>query len=317
MAAKVPGLVLQSRQQGTVQGYLSGFRRWRQWASKYKEVNVLPAEPKYVALYLTKLFETSRTHAPVTNAYYAISWAHKTACVLDPTCHDVVKRVKESTCRLLGSGDNKKSPIESDTLFLLCNKFGDANASLKDLRILCICVIAFAGFLRYDEFSSILLSDVVFHTGYVTIFIEKSKTDTHREGKQVFIAETKSDCCPIKILQRYIKCANFSDNLNQFLFRGLTYHRSKKLYTLRKQHKGMCYTSAREVILNAFTAVGLDTKKFGTHSLRKGGATAAAGNQVNDRLIKKHGRWQSENSKDLYISEDVQEKLKVSQNLGI
>ena len=52
-------------------------------------------------------------------------------------------------------------------------------------------------------------------------------------------------------------------------------------------------------------------------SLRKGGATAASCHHVNDRLIKKHGRWQSDKSKDLYISESLDQKLQVTKNLGI
>ena len=36
--------------------------------------------------------------------------------------------------------------------------------------------------------------------------------------------------------------------------------------------------------------IGAETKLFGSHSLRAGGATAAANLGVNDRLFKKHGR---------------------------
>ena len=43
--------------------------------------------------------------------------------------------------------------------------------------------------------------------------------------------------------------------------------------------------------------MGLDKKLFQLHSLRSGGATAAASNaSVCDRLIMKHGRWVTEKS---------------------
>ncbi|XP_065939468.1 uncharacterized protein [Magallana gigas] len=58
-------------------------------------------------------------------------------------------------------------------------------------------------------------------------------------------------------------------------------------------------------------------KKFGLHSLRSGGATAAAAARVNDRIFKKHGRWKSETAKDSYVRETLSEKLSVSSNLGI
>ena len=56
---------------------------------------------------------------------------------------------------------------------------------------------------------------------------------------------------------------------------------------------------------------------FGLHSLRSGGASAAAAAGVEDRLFKKHGRWKSENAKDGYIKEALTQRLSVSKNLGI
>ena len=317
LAKLVPGLAMRSKQDGTIKAYLSGFTRWRNWAARFPEINVIPAQPKYVSLYLANVLKNSKTHAPVTNAFYAISWAHKLACVPDPTEHDLVKRVRESSHRILGSGSNTKSPISSDILFKLCNRYGGVTANLKDLRIMCICVLAYSGFFRYDEFSNILLSDIVLHDNFMTVFIEKSKTDVHRDGKHVYIAATGSECCPVKLIKRYIACAKLSLDSNLYLFRGLVYHRRRKFYTFRRLNKGISYTSARELVLSAFSSVGLDVKLFGTHSLRKGGATAAAEHHVCDRLIMKHGRWQSEKSKDLYISESVRQKLSVTKNLGI
>ena len=319
LAADIPDIVVRCRQDGTVKGYAAGFARGKRWANSYAEIKTLPAEPKYIAIYLSSIFQSSKTHAPVTNAFYSISWAHKVACVADPTSHDIVKRIKESALRVLGTGSNSKSPVSSDVIVLLCKKFSHDSANLKDLRISSICMLAFSGFLRYDEFSKILYSDVKIFDTHLTIFLEKSKTDIYRDGVKVFISRTNSVSCPVSILTRYMIQANFDDekDLESFLFRGLTYHRKYKKYTLRKQNKGLSYTCAREVALAAFAAVGLNVREVGTHSLRKGGATAASCHQVNDRLIKKHGRWISDKSKDLYISESLEEKLKVSQNLGI
>jgi hypothetical protein len=40
----------------------------------------------------------------------------------------------------------------------------------------------------YDELSNIKANNVTFHEEYVDIFIEKSKTDCYRNGKNVLIA---------------------------------------------------------------------------------------------------------------------------------
>ena len=48
------------------------------------------------------------------------------------------------------------------------------------------------------------------------------------------------------------------------------------------------------IVLQNLAALGLDPKRFGLHSLRSGGASAAANAGVPDRLFKRHGRWRSE-----------------------
>ena len=54
------------------------------------------------------------------------------------------------------------------------------------------------------------------------------------------------------------------------------------------QITSISYTRAREIVLDAFSQLGFPAKLFGLHSLRSGGATAAANEGVNDRLFKRH-----------------------------
>ena len=63
--------------------------------------------------------------------------------------------------------------------------------------------------------------------------------------------------------------------------------------------------------------LGMDPKQFGMHSLRAGGATAAANAGVPDRLFKRHGHWRSESAKDRYVKDSVERRLSVSKSLGI
>ena len=65
------------------------------------------------------------------------------------------------------------------------------------------------------------------------------------------------------------------------------------------------------------SCIGLDKSKFGLHSLRSGGASVAANKGIADRLFKRHGRWRSDNAKDGYVKDDVEQLLQVSKNLGI
>ena len=78
---------------------------------------------------------------------------------------------------------------------------------------------------------------------------------------------------------------------------------------LRKIDKALSYTTVRSHVLDLLANIDLDPKKFGLHSLRSGGASAAANLGVNDRLFKKHGRSKSGKVKDSYFHKIIQSKL--------
>ena len=62
---------------------------------------------------------------------------------------------------------------------------------------------------------------------------------------------------------------------------------------------------------------GFDASKFGMHSLRSGGASAAANAGVPDHLFKRHGRWRSETAKDGYIKDSTDALMSVSRSLEL
>ena len=79
----------------------------------------------------------------------------------------------------------------------------------------------------------------------------------------------------------------------------------------------LSYTRLRELFLQKLTSLGFDAKQFGPHSLRSGGATAAAQVGVPDRLFKRHGRWRSETAKDGYVKDSMSSLMYVSQSLNL
>ena len=317
LARELPDLAIACRSKGTVKNYLTAFSRFKTWAKSFHEVTVLPAKPTHVALYLTHLSKISSSHSPISLGFYAISWAHRTAGFDDPTVHQLVKMVRESAVRNLGKGQNKKHPLKSSDIRAIVSKFANENSNLLELRTATLCILCFAGFLRFDEVSNLRYSDVEFEESYLRLFIEKSKTDICREGAWVYIAKTYNIACPFTVLDTYIKKASFKENSDKFLFRAISYFRTSNSHKLRPGNKPITYTCARELILKAFKDIGLNDKLFGTHSLRAGGATAAAENSVSDRFFKKHGRWKSERAKDGYVKEGIDQLLSVSLNLGL
>ena len=72
-----------------------------------------------------------------------------------------------------------------------------------------------------------------------------------------------------------------------------------------------------ELFLNRLAELGFDPKQFGLHSLRSGGAIAAANSGVPDRLFKRHGRWRSESAENGYVKDSVSALMSVSQSLKL
>jgi hypothetical protein len=79
----------------------------------------------------------------------------------------------------------------------------------------------------------------------------------------------------------------------------------------------MSYSTLRDLFRNALTPFVTDINKYCLHSLRSGGATAAANKGVKDRMFKRHGRWLSEKAKDGYVKDSLEERLFVCQCLGL
>lgn len=71
----------------------------------------------------------------------------------------------------------------------------------------------------------------------------------------------------------------------------------------------------RELFHAKLEQLGYDKNQFSPHSLRAGGATAAAG--IPDRLFRRHGRWKSETAKDGYVKESEAALLSVSKGLNL
>ena len=128
-------------------------------------------------------------------------------------------------------------------------------------------------------------------------------------GNTVTIAKANTDTCPVKLLAHYCKIADLRANSDEYSFRSLQFNENLNKNTLIGINKPLSYTRARELLLKTLGSIRCDKSMFGLHSLRSGGSTQAASNNVSDRLSKAHGRWRSENAKDGYVQDSLTVKL--------
>jgi hypothetical protein len=112
-----------------------------------------------------------------------------------------------------------------------------------------MCRISCAGFLQYSELSNLRRDNLTFDEQYVKLFLEGSKTDVYRAGRDVLISKTNSNNCPVNTLLRYLSSADIMHDSTDFIFRPLSFCKSSGTYILRKGK--LSYTTLRETMLSA------------------------------------------------------------------
>lgn len=317
LSATLPDILVQSKSDNTRRKYERGFAAWRAWACKFSEIQVFPANSLHIALFVTSMIQSGTSCALLNEVRYGLKWFHELGGLSDPCRCPLVENVFEAGRKILSTRVKKKEPVTPEIMCSLFDKFGSISANLAELRVLAICVLGYTGFLRFDELSSLRRSDFEFEDSYMKVFIEKSKTDQYRDGAWVLISRSDKVTCPVNLVIRYFDMAGFEPTSNEYIFRSLSFFKSRNSYQLRNADFPLSYSRVREIVLEAFESVGLKRTEYGLHSLRAGGASAAANANINDRLFKRHGRWKSEKAKDGYIKDNVESLLSVSKALGI
>lgn len=79
----------------------------------------------------------------------------------------------------------------------------------------------------------------------------------------------------------------------------------------------LSYSCIRDYFKSSFKDIVPDISLFSTHSLRAGGASAAANAGVPDRVFQRHGRWRSVSTKNGYVDDSLSTRLSVSKKLRI
>ena len=310
LSQKLYGTVMSSKAPSTEKKYMYAFGRWKKWAESMQTIPVFPVEAVHLALYLQHLGDSTGSRAAVEEAVYALAWIHQAAGLPSPASDPFVQTVLGGLRRVLALPTVKKRPFTSEMLSDMVQAC-QPDPSLGDLRLMAACLLGFAAFLRYDELSKLRCEDLTFTPTFLQVTIRSSKTDQYRQGDTVLVARTGRPTCPVSMVEQYMAKGEIMGK-SGLLFRPLTSD-GKRL----RSNGSLTYSRLRELLLSRLQELGYPADQFGVHSLRAGGATAAAGSGVPDRLFKRHGRWKSDTAKDGYVEDPMEGRLRVTQDLGI
>ncbi|KAL5497417.1 hypothetical protein EMCRGX_G013884 [Ephydatia muelleri] len=198
LAQSLPATVLRSRADSTTKKYLGAYQRWKTWAEARREVPAFPVKDIHLALYLQHLtgLESVGT-SPIVQATLA------------------------GLRRMLARPKSRKEPVTADMLKEMVEAAGP-DPSLTDVRLLAMCLVAFAGFLRCDELIKLRSSDILFNTESMVITIDGSKTDQYREGSSLIVARTGTATCPVGMMERYYAMGGLECTAHEHVFRAIS-----------------------------------------------------------------------------------------------
>lgn len=305
--------LMHSRADSTTKKYFYAFERWRVWAEKKPEIQVFPVIQEQFCLYLQLVGDLTQSSVAVKEAVSALSWLHQLAGTQPLSSSPLVASTLAALTKIWARPTKKKEPVTADMLSKIVDTM-EQQPSLTEVRTATICLLAYSGFLRADELIKLQCNDIEFFGDHMKVHIRSSKTDQLRKGDKVMIARLASTSCPVRMLEKYCQLGGIDLASSSQLFRGIS--KSKSGEKLRRSG-AISYTRLRELIKQKLQQLGYNEKEYGMHSLRAGGATAAANAHVPERLFKRHGRWRSENAKDGYIKDSDEDMLQVSKKLNI
>ena len=128
-------------------------------------------------------------------------------------------------------------------------------------------------------------------------------------------AKTGNDLCPVFWLN--IDISEMDESSNDYMFTDVNFVKSLNKCKVSNKLKPLPYTRARKILLSSLNEIGFDSSIYALHSLRSGGVTAAANNNVSVRLLKIHGRWVTDKAKDSYIKTNLEHKILFSMYFGL
>eukprot|EP00731_Ephydatia_muelleri_P008538 Em0004g876a len=148
LAAPLPDTVLRGKADSTTKKYLSAFRRWKLWAEARQGVPSFPAQDTHIALYLQQhLSESVESTSAIEEAVNALSWLHQAAGLQPVSGAPLVQAALAGFRRILAKPRVRKEPVTAEMLKSMVDSAGP-DPSLSEVRLLAVCLLAFAAMLE-------------------------------------------------------------------------------------------------------------------------------------------------------------------------
>jgi site-specific recombinase XerD len=252
-----------SKSANTLRAYQSDYKDFSLFCSK-NGFQVMPTQPKILALYLTHLSSFSK-YSTLKRRLASIAILHKTKGHYIDTKHPIIVENLMGIKRRNGTNQIGKKPILISNLKQIIESIHQSNEkNNKKIRDKALILIGFSGGFRRSELVNVEYEDIDFVSEGVKIFIKKSKTDQSGEGMIKAIPYFDNQkYCPVIAIKNWIELSNLKN--------GKIFNISDKSVAL--------------IIKKYANLAGLESEKYAGHSLRSGFATSAAESGAEERNI--------------------------------
>ncbi|QFY14757.1 tyrosine-type recombinase/integrase [Nonomuraea phyllanthi] len=262
--------------------------------------SALPATPETVTEYVTHLAVTPTRKgtlpAPSTieRALACIQSRHKKAGLpLNAEFARLALRDYRKERSSAGHRTRKAPPAELTVLRALVDATDPA--TLVGLRDRVVLVLGFALMGRRSELAALDIADLTVSDDGLEVAIRQSKTDQDAIGEVVPVPYgSHPETCPVRIVRSWLASLESRGVTEGPLLRAIDRHgrlSGTPGATMRGTGR-MSGDGLNQIVRRAAKRAGLkDAHTYTAHSLRAGGATAAAKAGASVSAIARHGRW--------------------------
>ncbi len=171
--------------------------------------------------------------------------------------------------------------------------------NIANLRLAAMISLVFKASLRINECLALNCSDILFCRSHCKIVIRSGKTDRNMDGQTAVFAVSNLVTCPSRLVRLYANKCGRRLYQQEPLFRQCGKDSSSRV----------TYSQARKDLLCVLGSVGLEIKRFGWHSLRRGATSQALSRGVPANVVQRNGRWRSIEGMAPYIKLPLSSRL--------
>ena len=229
-------------------------------------LQVLPAAPQTVALYLAARADQGRKVTTLELALTTISQAHLVAGHASPRADRLVKETWKGIRRRLGVAKAKKDPLTATELRRMMDI---VHPGLLGVRDRALVLLGFAGGFRRSELVALSVGDLKFVPEGLEAFVRRSKTDQEGEGLTKVVAYGSDPAtCPVRAVQDWLALSGIGEGA---VFRPVNRHEQIGARRLSD-------FAVAVIVKRLADKAGLATPQLSGHSLRAGFVTEAKKN---------------------------------------